>query len=119
MYGRQKVLQVIKTLQTLVAEDQSPSLIKDVQRYSYSEIRKFLQVSSGNHQIAAKKIISNMSWRNKNIPVKESDLVGIMNSGQVTLSGIDRELCPCLYIRPNFTHKRGLSFVNPISKHSY
>eukprot|EP00347_Sterkiella_histriomuscorum_P018513 403345224 len=103
LYSSQKQLIIIKTLQLLVSECQRTRVhVENVQRYDFTEIRKYLKISNYNHQIAARKILTNIVWRNKLLPIRFGDLLALINSQKVLLQGIDKDLCPIVYFKPNF-----------------
>ncbi|CDW77417.1 UNKNOWN [Stylonychia lemnae] len=100
MYGKSTQQLISKTLVELVNEtkDINNAAIK---RYDMAEIRKFLISSSWNPQIACKKIIQDIEWRNQTFPINDNEIYNMIKSQHVIFCGTDRELCPCLYIRPN------------------
>ncbi|CDW78503.1 UNKNOWN [Stylonychia lemnae] len=102
LYGSVKQEKIIKTLMILQDECLRQNIqYQGVQRYDFSEIRRFLQQSNFNQQIAARKIIQDITWRKATLPVKSISLVNIIRSQSAVNFGHDRDECPTLILKPN------------------
>ena len=78
---------------------------KYMEKYTYNEIRCFLQVTEFNAKQAAELIRHDIEWRNNNLPVRLRELEDILKSEKVYLYGADKHLNPCFYVKPN--HEKG------------
>eukprot|EP00347_Sterkiella_histriomuscorum_P014615 403360205 len=108
IYGKNIQSLIEKTLSELTQEIKNNLACQKVQRYDFAEIRRFLASSSWNPQIACKKIIQDIEWRNSIMPIATQEIAQILKTQHIVFSGSDREMCPCIYIRPN--HRDSQSF---------
>lgn len=105
---------VLWTIQILA--DSPEVLSSDIAHYTYSIIRDFLSANSWDVYKASNWIIADISWREENLPIKQSDISNIFKSERIYLYGWDKQMNPWIYIKPyappgkNYTYSKVIDY---------
>jgi len=90
------VISVIEQLQKLPNVES-----KHLERYQFSEVRKFLIQHNWSLPKTISAIHRDISWREETLPIGTIELLWILMSKSVYLMGSDLQMCPNIYLHLN------------------
>ena len=76
-------------------------LYEEIERYTFSTIRDFLNWNDEDVESVCNLICSDIKWRKVNLPLDIGCLSKVLTSERIYIYGVDKDLNPWVYFRPN------------------